>query len=90
MPPRDDFYDSFIDKRQDIEVDKLFRACVRLDGSDLHLKVGSPPMYRVDGDLRPVDMPPLRPEVTEKAFLEMAPARKQEIFETYGTVDFAY
>ena len=30
-----------------------------MDGSDLHIKVGSPPLVRVRGDLRPLDMEPL-------------------------------
>ena len=36
-------------KREEREVDKLFRALVKLEGSDLHLKVGRPPMIRSRG-----------------------------------------
>ncbi len=39
-------------QQQELEVDKLFRALVKLEGSDLHLKVGSPPMVRTQGELR--------------------------------------
>ena len=35
---------SLLKKRQELEVDKIFRALVKLEGSDLHLKVGQPPM----------------------------------------------
>ena len=42
-------YDSFVAPHQDLEIDKLFRACVKLEASDLHLKVGRPPMVRVNG-----------------------------------------
>ena len=34
--------DRYTGKREALEVDKLFRACVKLEGSDLHLKVGQP------------------------------------------------
>ncbi len=34
--------DRFLVTRQELEVDKLFRALVKLEGSDLHLKVGRP------------------------------------------------
>ena len=37
------------------EIDKLFRALVKLQGSDLHLKVGLPPYVRVAGTLRPLE-----------------------------------
>ena len=36
----------FIAKKVDLEIDKLFRALVKLKGSDLHLKVGRPPIVR--------------------------------------------
>ena len=32
------------------------------NASDLHLKVGRPPMLRIDGELSTLDLPPLRPE----------------------------
>ena len=47
------FKSSFINRKADLEIDKLFRACVKLKASDLHLKVDKAPMVRVDGTLRP-------------------------------------
>ena len=61
-------------------------------GSDLHLKVPSPPVVRVDGSMHPVDgLAPLTPEDTERAVHEMLgdPAKLQE-FNEEGEVDFAY
>jgi twitching motility protein PilT len=61
-------------------------------GSDLHLKVPSPPVVRVDGSMNPVDgLAPLTPEDTERAVHEMLgdPAKLQE-FNDEGEVDFAY
>ena len=43
----------FTEKRADNEVDKYFRALVKLQGSDLHMKVGKAPIIRVDGTLKP-------------------------------------
>jgi len=34
--------------------------------SDLHIKVGVPPLYRIDGNLRPLDGPPLDVETSGK------------------------
>ena len=42
-----DLEDRFLSKGHDLEVDKYFRALVKLEGSDLHMKVGRPPMVRV-------------------------------------------
>ena len=38
--------------KNELEVDKLFTALVKLEGSDLHLKVDGPPHVRVKGSLR--------------------------------------
>ena len=32
-------------------IQKLLETVIKKDASDLHLVVGQPPMYRVDGDL---------------------------------------
>jgi len=61
------------------------------EGSDLHVKVGSPPMVRISGELEPIpDIPTLTPADTEEALHEILknPARVQEL-EDEGEVDFA-
>ncbi len=47
----------FVSKHGELEIDKLFKALVKLEGSDLHLKVGKPPYVRVKGSLRPLARP---------------------------------
>ena len=49
----------FLQTRHELEIDKLFRAVVKLEGSDLHLKVGRPPYVRVNGTLRPMNRGPI-------------------------------
>ena len=46
-------------EKQDLEVDKYFRALVKLEGSDLHLKVGKAPCVRVRNELKPLNHPPV-------------------------------
>jgi len=61
-------------------------------GSDLHLKVPSAPVMRIDGAMHPIDgLAPMAPEDTERAVQEMLvdPAKLQE-FADEGEVDFAY
>jgi twitching motility protein PilT len=40
----------------------VLQQLVQLNASDLHLKVGRPPTVRLNGDLHPLEFPPLRPE----------------------------
>ena len=47
--------EKYIKVREDYEIDKLFRALVKLSGSDLHLKAERPPFIRVNGTLRPMN-----------------------------------
>ncbi len=90
MAARDDFYDSFVSKREDLEIDKLFRACVKLDGSDLHLKVGNPPVVRVHGTLRPLNRGPVDDEEMVRLCFPLMNERNRKIFERDGGADFAY
>ncbi|MHC4610723.1 MAG: type IV pilus twitching motility protein PilT [Planctomycetota bacterium] len=69
----------------------LLNGTTRFGASDLHLKVGYPPYYRVAGHLRKIDMPPL----DDSAFLEemlshlVPPARRRE-YDERGDLDFSY
>jgi twitching motility protein PilT len=73
-----------------LEVDKLFRICVKQGGSDLHLKTGKPPMIRYKGDIRQLDLPPLSARDMEKLLLPMLNERLKQIFEVDGGADFAH
>jgi twitching motility protein PilT len=44
----------------------LLKAMVEQGGSDLHITTNSPPQIRVDGILRPLNMPPLTPTETKQ------------------------
>jgi twitching motility protein PilT len=90
MAKDDAFKSSFINRQQDIEVDKLFRACVKLEASDLHLKVGKPPMVRVDGSLRPMNRGPIEDEEMVRLCFPLMNERNRKIFERDGGSDFAH
>ncbi len=83
-------------KWHDLEVDKLFRALVKVQGSDLHLKVGMPPHVRVAGALRPLSRGPIDDEEMTRMLFEMIDSeprlkeRRREIFDRDGGVDFAH
>ncbi len=76
--------------RTELEVNKLFRAMIKLNGSDLHLKEGKPATIRIRGTLRELDMPPITDEEMKKLILPMMDERQLEIFYSEGGADFAH
>ena len=90
MAKDDAFKSSFINRKQELEIDKLFRACVKFKASDLHLKVAKPPMVRVDGQLRPMDRGPIEDEEMVRLCFPLMNERNRKIFERDGGADFAH
>ncbi len=73
------------------DIELALRTLVERDGSDLHIKVGSPAMGRVQGALAPLMGEPLSAEETERALQTILhdEAKRRE-FDESGEVDFAY
>jgi twitching motility protein PilT len=89
-PTMDRLVGSLLKEREELEVDKIFRALVKLQGSDLHMKVGQPPIVRVNGDLRPLNRPPIDNQEMVRLLVPMLDERSRRIFEEEGGADFAY
>jgi twitching motility protein PilT len=67
------------------------RTVVEREGSDLHLKVPSPPLVRVQGDLERLGTEPLAPADTERVLREMLTANDRlSEFAKEGEIDFSY
>ena len=79
-----------LDRATDLSIDKIFRAVVKLDGSDLHLKVGQPPYVRVAGSLRPLKHEAIGPMEMRDLCFPLMDERNQKIFDAEGGADFAY
>jgi twitching motility protein PilT len=71
------------------EVNKLFRMVMKFEASDLHLKVGQPPMMRLRGDIRRTDMKALTQEDMERLLLPNLKPSHRKILEEEGGVDFS-
>ncbi|HVX64864.1 MAG TPA: PilT/PilU family type 4a pilus ATPase [Pirellulales bacterium] len=80
----------YIKKYEEFEIDKLFRALVKLKGSDLHLKAERPPIIRVNGTLRPLDRGPIEDEEMVRICFPLMNERNRKIFEETGGADFAH
>ena len=80
------------DHYQMFDFEQALRRVIETNGSDLHLKVPSPPLIRTQGKLEPIPgAEPLSPEATEQTFRAMLsdPDRLDE-FEREREVDFSY
>ena len=62
---------------------------VRRQGSDLHLKVGRPPMLRVQGELVETALATLRPEDLKRCAEQTLNPRQREEFAEKKEIDFA-
>lgn len=80
----------FFLKREKKAVDKYFQAIVKLEGSDLHMKVGQPPIVRVHGTLKPLNRGPIDVQEMCDLLLPMMDERTRAIFDRDGGADFAY
>lgn len=74
---------------QRLEIDRLFEALVKLEGSDLHLKVGQPPIIRVKGALQPLKAPRIDDDEMNRLCKPMLNDRQHKILEDEGGCDFA-
>jgi twitching motility protein PilT len=78
------------DGRPRLEIDRYFEALVKLEGSDLHMKVGQPAIIRVKGALQPLKAPKIDEEQMRRLIMPMIDERRRRILEADGGCDFAY
>jgi twitching motility protein PilT len=76
--------------RREPEINKLFRMVMKHEGSDLHLKVGLPPMMRLRNAIRQMEMRPLSSEDMERLVWPMLAERSKKLLEETGGTDFAH
>jgi twitching motility protein PilU len=68
----------------------LLQPMEALDATDLYVKAGAPPMYRIDGRVTSNGLPALGRDDTERLALEMLDATQQAQFRAENAVDLAY
>ena len=71
-------------------LDALLGKLAEIGASDLHLKVGSPPAYRIDGHLHFSELPKVNPEDTREWAETLMDDKARGLFEEHGEVDFGY
>src|SRR5688572_11437768 len=67
----------------------VLQRMIQQNASDLHLKVGRPPVLRVNGDLTTLDLPPLRPEDLKGLAEQIMTPKQVKEFTENKEADFA-
>ena len=70
-------------------LDELLQKITAVGGSDLHLKVGSPPAFRIDGVVHRSDLPAVTQADTRRYLDEIITDQAKEAFERDGEAGFA-
>jgi len=78
------------ESKEILHVDDLLAMLMEREGSDLHLSVGSPPVFRVDGELIPLDYEILTPTRAQQLVFAILTDYHISTFEQNHELDFAY
>jgi len=72
-------------------VNELLKLMVEKEASDLHLRVPSPPVLRIDGELWPLEeLPPVTPEYMKGALNEITSEGQRQTFYAKKELDLAH
>lgn len=72
------------------KVDAMLRAAFELKASDIHVTVGIPPIFRINGDLKRYGQDVLSPIDTEQMAKAIVPEKMWSHFEENGELDLLY
>lgn len=73
-----------------MNITELLAISVKNNASDLHLSSGLPPLIRVDGDIRRLNMPSLNHQQVLALIYESMNDRQRVEYDTHMEVDFFF
>lgn len=71
-------------------IHQLLKFMVENTASDLHITPGTPPQLRIDGSLRPLNLPTLTPPETKKIAYSLLTDAQKHLFEEDRELDFSF
>ncbi len=73
-----------------MDITELLAFSAEQGASDLHLSAGLPPMIRVDGDVRRINLPPLEHTEVHSLIYEIMNDKQRKDFEEFLETDFSF
>jgi len=74
-----------------LDIISILESAKAMGASDVHMVVSSPPIFRVNGQLQPLeDVEPLTPEDTQQAFSHLTTDHDRKVFSEQAELDFSY
>lgn len=72
------------------KIENILRAALEFKASDIHLTVGVPPIFRINGDIKRYGKDILLPADTEEIAKITIPENMYELFKEKGELDYSY
>ena len=73
-----------------MDIGELLAFSVKNGSSDLHLSAGLPPMIRVDGDIRRINVPPLEHKTVHDLVYDIMNDKQRKDYEEFLETDFSF
>ncbi len=73
-----------------VEIDQLLTFAVKNKASDLHLSSGVPPMIRVDGDIKRINMPEMSHKEVHSMIYDIMNDKQRKAYEEFFETDFSF
>ncbi len=73
-----------------MDITELLAFSAKQNASDLHLSAGLPPMIRVDGDVRRINLPPMEHKEVHALIYEIMNDKQRKDFEEFLETDFSF
>ncbi len=73
-----------------MDIAQLLAFGVKQDASDLHLSAGLPPMIRVDGDIRRINVPEMDHKQVHDMVYDIMSDKQRKDYEEYWETDFSF
>lgn len=72
------------------EIDKLFKLMITQNASDMHLSAGTPPYFRIHGEMVSLNHPPLENESVQALVFEILTEKQKRLFVETWELDTSY
>src|SRR5690606_41224652 len=76
--------------QDELTIDRLLLKMQEVEASDLHIKVGSPPVLRIASQLHEINVPPLTNEAARAMLMQIVPKHLQGQVQQRGGGDFCH